>query len=164
MRLSRAYSTVIQRKGGGGGTPSPRIFQFNYQAMCVTSQRDAFPCKGEAPQCANYWGENEMTRFGKICAGVAVAAFAIAPVHAATKVSAVCMYESGQNGNQKISDYTIWNTASFPIPKGTVITFQTTGAPGKTFTAKAADMVMPQDTFSTGGNYPSGTCTAWWMK
>jgi hypothetical protein len=105
-----------------------------------------------------------MSKFAKFGAAVAAASLMAAPVHAATKVSAVCMYESGQNGNQKVSDYTIWNSSSDMIPKGATVFFQTTGAPGKTFNVKTTDVVAPQDTFATGGNYPSGTCTAWWLK
>ena len=105
-----------------------------------------------------------MTKFLKLGVSVAAACLIAAPVHAATKMSAVCMYESGQNGNQKVSDYTIWNTSSAVIPKDATVFFQTTGAPGKTFNVKTSDVVAPQDTFATGGNYPSGTCTAWWMK
>jgi hypothetical protein len=93
-----------------------------------------------------------------------LAAFAATSAQAGTKVSAACMYESGQNGNQTISDFTIWNTASFPIPKGTVVTFTSTGAPGKTFTTKAPKDIAPQDTFSSGGTIPSGSCSASWVK
>jgi hypothetical protein len=93
-----------------------------------------------------------------------LAAFAATSAQAGTKVSAACMYESGQNGNQMISDFTIWNTASFPIPKGTVVTFTSTGAPGKTFTTKAPKDIAPQDTFSSGGTIPSGSCSASWVK
>jgi len=105
-----------------------------------------------------------MRQFVNLSVALAAASLAAAPAYAATKVSAVCMYVSGQNGNQKVSDYTIWNTSSDVIPKGTVVFFQTSGAPGKTFSAKTTDIVAPQDTFATGGSYPSGTCTAWWMK
>ncbi len=98
-------------------------------------------------------------------AGLALAlVFPAAASAAQQKVTTSCFYESGQNGNQTISDYTIWNTASFPIPKGTVVSYTTTGAPGKTFTAKAPNDIAPQDTFSSGGTEPMGNCTAWWMK
>ena len=100
-----------------------------------------------------------------VLAGLVLAAAIPASASAGQlKVTTVCFYESGQNGNQKVSDYTIWNTASFPIPKGTVVSYTTTGAPGKTFTAKAPSDIQPQDTFSSGGNEPSGNCTAWWFK
>lgn len=58
----------------------------------------------------------------------AVAALAVASsAQAKTTMNASCFYESGQNGDKKISDYTIWNTASVPIPKGTVITYVVAG-------------------------------------
>jgi hypothetical protein len=108
--------------------------------------------------------ENAMTmRYAGACLGLALVVPAAA-LAAQQKITTVCFYESGQNGNQKISDYTIWNTASFPIPKGTVVSYTTTGAPGKTFTAKAPSNIQPQDTFSSGGTEPPGNCTAWWFK
>lgn len=95
---------------------------------------------------------------------IALTAFAASSAQAATKISIACMYESGQNGNQKISDFTIWNTTSAIIPKGTVVTFTSTGAPGKTFTTKAPTDIAPQDTFASGGTIPSGDCSAFWLK
>jgi hypothetical protein len=37
------------------------------------------------------------------------------------KMDAACFDESGQNGGQTISDFTILNNGNAPIPKGTVI-------------------------------------------
>ena len=105
-----------------------------------------------------------MKSYRTLTVALAVVAFAATSAQSATKVSPACMYESGQNGNQTISDFTIWNTANFPIPKGTVVTFTSTGAPGKTFTTKAPKDIAPQDTFSSGGNIPTGSCTAYWLK
>jgi hypothetical protein len=94
---------------------------------------------------------------------VALAAPASAAA-AAEKMRLMCMYESGQSGDQKISDYAIANTGTVIVPKGTMISFITTGAPGKTFTVKAPQDLAPQDSFSTGGTYPAGGCQAWWTK
>jgi hypothetical protein len=105
-----------------------------------------------------------MSNYRTLCFCAAVAALSATSTQAGTKVSASCMYESGQNGNQTISDFTIWNTASFAIPKGTVVTFTSTGAPGKTFTTKAPSDIAPQDTFSSGGTIPAGSCQASWVK
>ncbi len=98
--------------------------------------------------------------------GIALIALA-APITAAQakdKVSVSCFYESGQNGNQKISDYTIVNMHGPTIPKGTVISFTLNAAPGKTYTVTAPKDLGVMDDFSTGGNYPAGGCDAWWMK
>ncbi len=100
----------------------------------------------------------------KVVVILAVAAFAATGAQARTKVDAGCFYESGQKNNQTISDYTIWNTAGFVMPKGTIVTFTTTGAPGKTFTAKAPSDIAPQDSFSSGGTIPPGSCSASWEK
>jgi hypothetical protein len=91
----------------------------------------------------------------------------VAPISAAQakeKINVSCFYESGQNGDQKISDYTIVNMHGPKIPKGTVITFTLDAAPGKQYTATAPKDLDVMDNFSTGGNYPSGSCEAWWMK
>ncbi len=95
---------------------------------------------------------------------VVLAALTAVGANATTKVDAGCFYESGQRNNQTISDYTIWNTAGFVMPKGTIVTFTTTGAPGKTFTAKAPSDIAPQDSFSSGGTIPPGSCSASWTK
>jgi hypothetical protein len=80
------------------------------------------------------------------------------------KVETSCFYESGTNNGKPVSDYEIWNTASFAIPKGTVVSFSVSTAPGKTFTAKAPSDIAPHDSFASGGTQPAGTCKAWWMK
>jgi hypothetical protein len=95
---------------------------------------------------------------------LAFAVLAAPPGYAATKINAACIYESGQNGPKTISDFSIWNTASFDIPKGTLVTFSSTGAPGKVFTTKAPKNIAPNDTFSSGGTIPMGSCTAFWLK
>lgn len=105
-----------------------------------------------------------MYRYSALAICISALALVSNSAQAKTKVDAACFYESGQNGDQKISDYTILNTASFPIPKGTVITFTTSGAPGKTFTTTAKANVAPQDSFSSGGNIPIGSCSASWLK
>ena len=90
---------------------------------------------------------------------------AMSPAAAAQqKVAASCFYESGVNNGKTVSDYEIWNTAAFPIPKGTVVSFTVSTAPGKTFTAKAPTDIAPHDSFASGGTQPAGTCQAWWMK
>jgi hypothetical protein len=91
-------------------------------------------------------------------------AAAISAAQAKEKVSVSCFYESGQNGNQKVSDYNIVNMHGPTIPKGTVVSFTLSSAPGKTYTVTAAKDIAAMDDFSTGGNYPMGDCTAWWMK
>ena len=105
-----------------------------------------------------------MSRHVIAASSLALVAFTVTSAQAGTKIEPMCAYESGVNGSQKISDYAIVNMESFPIPKGTVVTFTTTGAPGKTFTAKAPSDIAPQDSFSSGGTIPPGGCTAWWMK
>ena len=85
-------------------------------------------------------------------------------VQAKEKVSISCFYESGQNQNQKISDYTIVNLHGPKVPKGTVIHFTLNAAPGKQYTATAPKDLDTMDDFSTGGTYPSGGCDAWWEK
>ena len=105
-----------------------------------------------------------MTKFEAICFGIAAAILGVSSAQAATKVDAACFYESGQNGNQTISDFTILNTASFPIPKGTLVTFTSSGAPGKTFTTRPSANIAPQDSFSSGGIIPIGSCSASWLK
>jgi hypothetical protein len=109
-------------------------------------------------------GKFQMSNYRKLYLCAALAAVSATSAQGGTKVSAACMYESGQNGNQTISDFTIWNTAAFIIPKGTVVTFTSTGAPGKTFTTKAPKDIAPQDTFSSGGTIPAGSCQATWVK
>jgi hypothetical protein len=101
-----------------------------------------------------------------ITLGLALIAL-VAPISAAQakeKVNVSCFYESGQNGNQKISDYTIVNMHGPKIPKGTVITFTLDATPGKTYTATAPKDLDVMDDFSTGGTYPTSGCTAWWEK
>ena len=80
------------------------------------------------------------------------------------KISASCFYESGVNNGHPVSDFEIWNTAKVAIPKGTVVSFTSSGAPGKTFTAIVPSDIAPQDSFSSGGTEPAGTCQAWWFK
>lgn len=92
----------------------------------------------------------------------ALAALALAgTAQAKTKMDLSCFYESGQSGGKKISDYTIWNTSGETIPKGTVITYIVAG---KTYTTTAPNDIEPQDTFSSGGTEPSGSCQASWTK
>jgi hypothetical protein len=97
-----------------------------------------------------------------LAAGLSLAALPAAA--APQKVDASCFYESGMNNGKMVSDYEIWNTAAFPIPKGTVVSFTVSSAPGKTFTAKAPSDVAPHDSFPSGGTEPAGACKAWWMK
>ena len=80
------------------------------------------------------------------------------------KVQISCFYESGVNQGQKISDYTIVNLHGPKVPKGTVIHFTLTAAPGKEHTATAPKDLDTMDEFSTGGTYPAGGCDAWWEK
>jgi len=95
----------------------------------------------------------------------AVLVLAALPAGAAQqKVETSCFYESGTNNGKPVSDYEIWNTAAFPIPKGTVVSFTVSTAPGKTFTAKAPSDIAPHDSFASGGTQPAGACKAWWMK
>ncbi|GEM_PF-3559072 len=105
-----------------------------------------------------------MSPYMKFGISLAIGALVSVPASAATKVSAACFYESGQNGNRTVSDFSIWNTASFPIPKGTMVTFTSSGAPGKTFTARAPKDIAPNDAFSSGGTIPNGSCSASWSK
>jgi hypothetical protein len=96
--------------------------------------------------------------------GLALAALAVPAAQAKEKVAVSCFDESGQNQNQKSSDYTIVNMHGPTIPKGTVISFTLMAAPGKTYTVTAPKDLGVMDDFSTGGTYPSGGCDAWWMK
>jgi hypothetical protein len=92
------------------------------------------------------------------------AALAASTAQAKEKVKATCFYESGQSGGHALSDFAIWNMSAFTMPKGTIVTFTSTGAPGKTFTATAPSNIEPHDSFSSGGNIPVGSCQASWMK
>ena len=105
-----------------------------------------------------------MPHASSLTLAAALAALVAPAAQAKEKVSASCFYESGQNGNKTVSDFEIWNMASFAMPKGTVVMFTSTGAPGKTFTATAPKDIAPQDSFPSGGTIPSGTCSAYWMK
>ncbi|HEX3809987.1 MAG TPA: hypothetical protein VHW02_09850 [Rhizomicrobium sp.] len=105
-----------------------------------------------------------MRRYSQLVITAAAFALLATAAQAKTKVEPACFYESGQSNGKPLSDYTIMNTASFAIPKGTVVTFTTSGAPGKTFTATAPKDIAPQDDFSTGGNIPPGSCDASWLK
>jgi hypothetical protein len=93
-----------------------------------------------------------------------LAAFAVSTAQAKDKVKATCTYESGQSGGHTVSDFVIWNMSAFTMPKGTVVTFTSSGAPGKTFTATAPSNIESHDSFSSGGTIPMGTCQASWMK
>src|SRR5262249_9544990 len=97
-----------------------------------------------------------------LAAGLSLAALPAAA--AQQKGDAACVYEAGGNHGKTVSDYEIWNMAAFPIPKGTVVSFTVSTAPGKTFTAKAPSDVAPHDSFPSGGTQPAGACKAWWMK
>src|SRR5258708_35584606 len=81
----------------------------------------------------------------------AALALAVSGAQAKEKITTSCFYESGQDNGHTISDFAIWNMSSFPIPKGTVVSFTTSGAPKKVFTAKPDADVAPHDTFSSGG-------------
>jgi hypothetical protein len=105
-----------------------------------------------------------MTRFAFAFVVPAFLGLAICAAQAKEKVAASCFYESGQVDGHPLSDFTILNSAAFPIPKGTVVSFTTTGAPGKTFTTKPAADIASHDTFSSGGSEPMGACEAWWFK
>lgn len=105
-----------------------------------------------------------MTRIARILLMPAVLALTISGAQAKEKITTSCFYESGVNNGKQVSDFSIWNTAKFPIPKGTAVSFTTSGAPGKTFTAKPSTDIAPQDEFSSGGTEPMGQCTAWWFK
>ena len=102
---------------------SPRIhITFDARHVHVT-RMDIVELDCDSLRSASYFeGKFQMSNCGKLYLCVALAAVSATSAQAGTKVSAACMYESGQNGNQTISDFTIWNTASFPIPKGTVVT------------------------------------------
>jgi hypothetical protein len=99
-----------------------------------------------------------------ILLGVGLSLVVLPAAAAQQKVAASCFFESGMNNGKTVSDYEIWNTAAFPIPKGTVVSFTVSTAPGKTFTAKAPTDIAPQDSFASGGTQPAGACQAWWMK
>jgi hypothetical protein len=105
-----------------------------------------------------------MKRTLSLILAIAPAAVLSSEAVAANKMQASCFIESGQADGHAISDYAIWNTSNAKMPKGTVVTYTTTGAPGKTFTAKAPSDIAPQDSFSSGGTEPKGTCSAWWFK
>jgi hypothetical protein len=107
---------------------------------------------------------SNMTRASCFCLALAASALLISGASAKEKMQASCFVESGQDNGHAVSDYAIWNTSSVPMPKGTVVSYTTTGAPGKTFTAKAPSQVAPQGSFSSGGTEPAGNCTAWWFK
>jgi hypothetical protein len=95
---------------------------------------------------------------------IALAALAVSTAQAKEKVKATCVYESGQSGGHAVSDFVIWNMSAFTMPKGTVVTFTSSGAPGKTFTATAPSNIESHDSFSSGGTIPVGSCEASWMK
>jgi len=105
-----------------------------------------------------------MTDYSRICFVPAVLALTICSAQAKEKITTACFYESGQDNGKAISDFSIWNTAAFPIPKGTIVSYTSSGAPNKTFTAKPDKDIAPNDSFSSGGTEPSGDCKAWWLK
>jgi hypothetical protein len=96
--------------------------------------------------------------------GIALVALAASAAQAKEKITVSCFYESGQNQNQKISDYTIVNMHGPKIPKGTVIHFTLNAVAGKEYTATAPKDLDVMDDFSTGGTYPPGGCEAWYEK
>jgi len=105
-----------------------------------------------------------MTHIAKATLAALLIAMPITAALAKEKVSISCFYESGQNQNQKISDYTIVNLHGPKVPKGTVIHFTLNAVPGKQYTATAPKDLDKMDDFSTGGTYPAGGCDAWWEK